>query len=41
MSCLKVVVIGGSPVKNHNFEYVRNKVSKDTFVGIVYGKFYK
>lgn len=37
MSFLKLVVVGGSPVKNHNFEYLKNKVKKDLFVGIVYG----
>ena len=39
MRCLKFVCIGGSPVKRHNFEYIKNKVNADTFVGIIYGMF--
>ncbi|KFM80138.1 Acetoacetyl-CoA synthetase, partial [Stegodyphus mimosarum] len=34
---LKVVLIGGSPVKVQNFTFVRNKVGKDIFVAILYG----
>nr|XP_042895674.1 acetoacetyl-CoA synthetase [Parasteatoda tepidariorum] len=36
LDCLKVIGIGGSPVKRQNFEYLR-KVKSDVFVGSMYG----
>ncbi|GFY42992.1 acetoacetyl-CoA synthetase, partial [Trichonephila inaurata madagascariensis] len=34
---LKVIGIGGSPVKRQNFEYLHSTVKKDLFVGSMYG----
>ncbi|GFR28115.1 acetoacetyl-CoA synthetase [Trichonephila clavata] len=34
---LKVIGIGGSPVKRQNFEYLHRTVKKDLFVGSMYG----
>lgn len=40
LDCLKIIGIGGSPVKKENFEYLRNNVKKDVFIGSMYGKFF-
>lgn len=37
LDCLKIIGIGGSPVKKENFEYLQNKVKKDVFIGSMYG----
>ncbi|GIY39596.1 acetoacetyl-CoA synthetase [Caerostris darwini] len=34
---LKIIGIGGSPVKKQNFEYLHSTVKKDLFVGSMYG----
>ncbi|KFM69966.1 Acetoacetyl-CoA synthetase, partial [Stegodyphus mimosarum] len=37
LECLKVVLVGGSPVKLQNLKFVQRVAGEDTFVGIVYG----
>nr|XP_042903857.1 acetoacetyl-CoA synthetase-like [Parasteatoda tepidariorum] len=34
---LKMIAMGGSPVKPENFEYIRRIVGKNTFIGSMYG----
>lgn len=37
LDSLKIIGIGGSPVKKENFEYLKTKVKREIFIGSMYG----
>lgn len=38
LDSLKIIVLGGSPPKPKNYEFLFNKVKRDLFIGSLYGK---